>query len=266
MVGEQKAILQVAIKVAKEAGKVLKKYFHTDFSIARKKGIGNIVTIADKESEEVIVKTITRSFPDHNILGEEGTAQKSNSPYLWSIDPCDGTLPYSNKLPYFAVSIGIHKEDQPYVGVAYLPFGLFGEEELYTAVKGKGSFLNGKKIHVSSKNDMQDSIVGFDYAYVEREDRIKELLLRVVSHVRGTITLQWAVGPLCFLARGLLDGYIHKSLLHWDIAAATLIIEEAGGMVTDLSGRPLVWETGKTFDYYASNGKIHKALLSKITP
>ncbi len=176
----------------------------------------------------------------------------------------DGTLPFNNGLPWFAVSIGVLEESEPVAGAVFIPFGLFGEKEMYTAVKGEGAFLNRKKITVNEKSDLKDAIVGFDYAYTERERRIQAILLKVAPKVRGTITLQWAVGPLCWIARGLLDGYVHQNMQHWDIAAASLIIKEAGGDVTDLSGKPIVWKEGKIFDYCASNGRIHDKLLSAV--
>lgn len=265
MIDEQKRILEVAVKAVRGAGEVLKKYFRQDLPISKKRGIGNIVTIADKESEQAIVKIIRQNFLAHAILGEEGTEVRTDSPYLWSLDSLDGTLPYVNGLPWFAVSIGVFKEEKPYIGVVLLPFGLFGKEELYTAIKGEGTIFNGKKISVSKKTDLDDAVVVFDYGRREREKRIQDFLLPLVSHVRGTVTLQWAAGPLCWIASGIIDGYLQsQTLAHWDIAAATVIIEEAGGKVTDFQGKPIVWEVGKTFDYCASNGKIHDALLALL--
>lgn len=264
MKSDKLQLLEVATKAAREAGAILQKYFAGNLLISRKEGIGNIVTIADRQSENTIVEIIRKHFPDHDILGEEGSSRHSGSSYLWSIDSLDGTSTYNNKLPWFAVSIGVLKENQPHVGVVYIPFGLFGEGELYTAIRGKGSFLNGEKIRVSSKKALGDAFVGFDYTYSNREEHIRKLLIPLASHTRATTSLYWATGQLCYVARGLLDGYIHGRLLHWDIAAATLIVEEAGGKVTDLAGKPLVWEIGKTFDYCASNGKIHDQLLEKI--
>lgn len=261
---EQQSIANLAADLAVRAGKVLKQRLGETLYIEEKEGIGNIVTVADKEAEESIVSGISSRYPDHNILGEEGASIQKNSPFLWSIDSLDGTLPYSNGLPWFGVSIGILEKDKPYAAAIFIPFGLTGEEELYTAIKGGGAYLNGNRIHVNDKEKLGDSIVGFDYAYTQREKRIREVLLRVASKVRGTITLQWAVGPLCWVASGKFDGYIHQNMQHCDIAAASLVIQEAGGRVTDLLGNEIVYEQGKVFNYCATNGKIHDRLLSAV--
>ena len=261
---EQKAIVSLASQLSRQAGAVLKKYFGGRSEIEKKEGVGNIVTRADKESEEIIVSGVRKSFPEHSILGEEGTNEDMSSNFLWSIDSLDGTLPFSNGLPWFGVSIGVLKNNRPYAAVIFIPFGFSREEELYTAVKGGGAYLNGTRIHVNSKEKLEDSIVGFDYAYTQRERRIQEILLKVAPKVRGTITLQWAVGPLCFIAAGKFDGYIHQNMQHWDIAAASLVIKEARGKVTDLLGNEIVYKQGKVFDYCASNGRIHDQLLSTI--
>lgn len=257
-------IKRLAIDAARVGGEVLKKYFGKKSVISTKKGIGNIVTRADQEAEEIITSTIKRTFPEHAVLGEEGTKLKGKSSYLWSVDPLDGTLPYAQGLPWFSVCVGVLKENQPYIGVVYLPFGLFGEEEVYFAMKGKGAFLNERRIAVNKKENLREAFIGFDFAYTQREKRIREVLLKVAPKSRYTVTLGWASGPLCFLALGLYDGYLHQNLEHWDIAAASLIVEEAGGRVTDLKGQTLEWEVGKKFDYLASNGKLHKSIISLL--
>jgi myo-inositol-1(or 4)-monophosphatase len=247
---------ETMIRAAREAGKLMKERFNGDFRIDNKEGINNLVTEVDHASEKLIMGIIAENFPDHFILSEEIGEVKTTSAYKWIIDPIDGTVNYANGIPLCCVSIGLEKDGAMYMGCVYNPF----LDELYFAEKGKGAFLNDKPIHVSSKEKVIQSclVTGFPYTYLDHPNGPLEVFSRLIRQGIPVRRLGSAAIDLCWVAAGRFDGFYEHKLNAWDSAAGFLLVEEAGGKVTDFKG-----------DHYspyqphilATNGKIHDELL-----
>lgn len=222
--------LEFAVDRAKEAGKIQLSYFRgKDLDIHTKSNIYDVVTRADKESEAFLIAKIQEEYPGHGILGEESGAHSGTADYLWVIDPLDGTNNYSQGLPVFTVSIGLQHQGKTVLGVVYAPY----LNELYTAVKGQGAFLNGREIQVSRKTDLGHSVLGTGFPYDKdvNPDNNAANLSAILPHLRGIRRMGSAAYDLCCVAAGFLDGYWELSLSLWDICAGALIVEEAGGIV-----------------------------------
>lgn len=250
--------LQVAKEAAIKAGGVVAKLYGKKHSLKYKSDPSDFATEADLESERIILEIITKNFPDHNILSEElGRNQSRESPYTWVIDPLDGTTTFVAGLPFFSISIGLLKNGQSIVGV----INRVSEDELYWAERGKGTFLNKQKIMVSKKDLLKDSVLGLEYAYAHmREEEIETVHKRLVAKVRYPFTFGGTAVSLALVARGILDGYYHTA--HpWDFVAGALLVEEAGGRITDFEGKPLDWSKD-WMEVVATNGMIHKQMLA----
>jgi myo-inositol-1(or 4)-monophosphatase len=251
-------MLQIAIEAATRAGKFLKQSVGKVQSIEQKAGQEkNLVTEIDKRSEEMIIEIISSHFPSHDILAEEsGNDRGKPSDYKWIIDPLDGTTNFTHGLPIFCVSIGIEYKGELIAGVIYDP----NFDELFSAEKGKGSFLNGKRIRVSQSKTIEKSILvtGFPYNIVENPDHAVEHFVNFLMKAQAVRRLGSAAIDLAYLACGRFDGFWEVALHPWDMAAGALILKEAGGMITNFNGN--------NFDLYtkqllASNGLIHKQML-----
>ncbi len=243
---------------AVEAGAAeLTRYFNGKFTISSKATINDLVTEADHASEKAIFKIIQENHPDHFILSEETGAVPTNSNIKWIIDPIDGTINFANGIPICCVSIGVEENGEMIMGAVYNPF----MNELFFAEKGKGATLNEKPIKVSDKDNLLTSclVTGFPYQYLDSENgplQIFEKLIRKSIPVRR---LGSAALDLCWTAAGRFDGFYEHKLQAWDSAAGFLIVQEAGGKVTDLKGEKYnPYQPG----IIASNGKIHDQLLS----
>lgn len=248
--------LEVAIEAAREAGSILL----ADFDRPRKityKGDVDLVTEADRRSEQAIVARLRSHFPKHAIVAEEGgsqgspTEQQAAPRYCWYADPLDGTTNFAHGFPVFAASIALVDGDEPLVGVVYQPV----MQELFTAVRGQGAYLNQKRIHVSAIDRMATSLLGTGFPSHKRTQNPNihyywEFTLR--SH--GVRRAGSAALDLCSVACGRFEGFWEFGLKPWDTAAGVLLVREAGGMVTDFSGRP--YRPGDA-ELLASNGRIH---------
>ncbi|MDP1852927.1 MAG: inositol monophosphatase family protein [Candidatus Omnitrophota bacterium] len=249
--------LKIAILAAKEAGKIHKKYFNTKFKVKTKSSSFDLVTAADIEAEKTAVSVIKKYFPDHNFLAEENKYKKTASEYMWVIDPLDGTNNFYSGLPIFCSSIAILKNNEPIVGAIYD----VTRDELFYAEKGKGAYLNGKKIHVSRISDLKQSlfITGFYYDRgKEMDENLKKIRQFLIRRIIGIRRLGSAALDLCYVAAGRACGFWEFKLSPWDFAAGILIVNEAGGKVTDRYGKKVKME--KSF-IAASNGKIHNKML-----
>ncbi len=237
----------------------LQHYFNGNFKITNKEGINNLVTEADHAAEKAIIEVIQQAHPDHFILSEETGEIKTDSTIKWIIDPIDGTVNFANGIPLCCVSIGVEKEGQMILGAVYNPF----MNELFFAQKGMGAFLNEKKISVSDKSTVIKSclVTGFPYTYLDSPNgpiQVFEKLIRQGIPVRR---LGSAAIDLCWVAAGRFDGFYEHSLQAWDSAAGFLLVEEAGGKVTDFEGN---YYSPYQPHILATNGKIHDELLMVV--
>ena len=243
-----------------EAGaKELTRFFNGSFTVQSKATINDLVTEADHASEKAIFKVIQDNHPDHFILSEETGELAQDSPIKWIIDPIDGTINFANGIPICCVSIGVEENGVMIMGAVYNPF----MNEMFFAERGKGATLNDKKITVSDKTDLLRSclVTGFPYQYLDTENgplQIFEKLIRKAIPVRR---LGSAALDLCWTAAGRFDGFYEHKLQAWDSAEGYLIVEEAGGRVTDLKGNAYnPYQPG----IIATNGKIHDQLLALV--
>lgn len=256
--------LLIAQRAARAAGKILLAKQRNARAI-RYKGKRDIVTDADYAAEQIITQTIHKYFPQDCFISEEGNAQEhqrlwaqakaSNDLALWIIDPLDGTTNYARGLNIFCTSIALYRAGHVQVGVVYDPVA----DELYAAERGQGACLNGKPIHVSTVRTLDDAVFGAEWARASRaRQRATQVFARILQRTMTGRALGSAALSLCQVAAGRLDGYMHLSLAPWDVAAAALIIEEAGGKITTPSGD--AW-TVHSKAYVASNGYLHNSIL-----
>lgn len=250
---------ETLLTAIEEAGKTIKYYFDKPFEITNKEGVNNLVTEVDKRSEQVIIDIIKKNFPDHFILSEEVGALSQESAYKWIIDPIDGTVNYANGIPICCVSIGLEHEGRMILGAVFNPF----MNEMFFAEKGKGAFLNDQPLRVSEKREVMKSclVTGFPYTYVNTANGPLEVFDRLVRNGVPVRRLGSAAIDLCWVAAGRFDGFYEHHLQTWDSAAGFLMVEEAGGKVTDFADH---YYSPYQPQILATNGKIHDELLQII--
>lgn len=245
---------------ATEAGaNEIKRFFNGTFIISNKEGINNLVTEADHAAELAIFNVIREAYPDHHILSEESGEFATASEYKWIIDPIDGTVNFANAIPLCCVSIGLEYRGEIVMGAVYNPM----MNEFFFAEKGKGATLNDKPIRVSDKSEMGKSCMatGFPYTYLDQPNGPLHVFEKFIRQGIAVRRLGSAAIDLCWVASGRFDAYYEHKLESWDSAAGSLIVTEAGGMVTDFSGEPYsVYQK----QLLASNGKIHDEVLRVI--
>lgn len=231
--------LDFAVGMAREAGRIQLSYFRgDDLAMKTKSNVSDVVTRADRESEEFIVRSILERYPTHAILGEEGGARgDAASEWRWVVDPLDGTTNYSQGLPVFCVSIALQYRGETVVGVVYAPY----LRELFTAVRGGGAWCrrgDGEpvRLHVSTKQRLDCSVVatGFPYDKSENPDNNSDNVARILPHVRDVRRMGAAAYDLSCVAAAMLDGFWELNLHEWDACAASLLVIEAGGIVESL--------------------------------
>jgi myo-inositol-1(or 4)-monophosphatase len=247
-------MLETAIQAARTAGRILVERLPAEREV-RVKGLRDIVTDADLAAEKAIVQTIRTHFPDHALLTEEGGEKAGDAPYVWVVDPLDGTTNYSRRFPVFSVSVGLVHRGQLTIGAVYDPL----RDHLFVAERGHGARLNGKPLRVSAFDQMGQSVVGLDWAHAPKDrQEIVARLERVAPACHTVRGIGSAALGLCYVAAGWLDAYFHVGLKPWDMAAGLLLIQEAGGRVTDIQGGP--WQPWES-RVLVSNGHVHHALL-----
>lgn len=235
--------LAVAREAALQAGVILKEHFgKISPSMINEKATNDYVTVVDRRSEDIIKEHIKSHFQNHNIMAEESPAERHSSPFLWIIDPLDGTMNYIHGLPSFAVSIALAIEGSLAMGLIYEPL----RENIYSAIRGHGSFKNDRRIHVSSSETLSTSLIatGFPFrikSVIDSYLRVfKDLFMRATGIRRGGS----ACLDLAYTAEGIFGGFFECALSPWDIAAGALLVEEAGGVVTDFEGKNQYLKTG----------------------
>ncbi len=250
--------LSVARSAAVKAGILLRENIDGVREISYKGDI-NLVTEMDTRSERTIVEILRSSFPDHGLLAEEETDQRNQSGFLWIIDPLDGTTNYAHGYPCFSVSIALQYEGRVIIGVVYDPM----RDELFCAEKGRGAFLNGRKISVSRTDRLIHSLLATGFPYDRKESERNNFnyfhhLLMASQEVRrdGSAALD-----LCSVAAGRFDGFWELKLKPWDVAAGSLIVLEAGGTISGLAGNAVALDAEEIL---ASNGRIHEQMVGVL--
>ena len=247
------------LKATEAAGKIIKENFDSSFSVFNKEGINNLVTEIDHKSEDAIINVIKADFPDHYILSEEVGAIVQESEYKWIIDPIDGTVNFANGIPICCVSIGVEQAGKMILGAVYNPF----INELFFAQRGFGATLNDKKISVSNKSELIKScmVTGFPYTYLDEANGPLQVFEKFIRKGIPVRRLGSAAIDLCWVAAGRFDGFYEHQLSAWDSAAGFIIVEEAGGKVTNLKGEQYnPYKPG----LIATNGKIHDDLVRVV--
>jgi myo-inositol-1(or 4)-monophosphatase len=250
---------ETLLEATRAGAKELLRFFDGTFTISNKEGINNLVTEADHAADKAIHAVIKKAFPEHGIISEETEETVSASEYKWIVDPIDGTVNFANGIPICCVSIGLEQGGKMLMGAVYNPV----LSEFFFAERGKGAFLNDKKISVSNKTQVLTSclVTGFPYTYLEQMNGPLEVFSRLIRKGIPVRRLGSAAIDLCWVAAGRFDGFYEHRLNAWDSAAGFIIVEEAGGKVTNLKGGPYSpYEPG----IIATNGKIHDELVGWV--
>ena len=253
--------LDIATEAALAAGVVLQDYLgKLENAITEKGRPGDLVTIADKASEQVILEILGRHFPQHSILAEEsGKLGNQDNEFLWAIDPLDGTTNYAHQYPCFAVSIGLLINGVPKVGVIYDPF----RDELFRAAAGLGATRNRRPIQVSQTAELSKSLLVSGFAYDRREtaDNNYAEFCHLTHLTQGVRRDGAAALDLAYVACGRVDGYWERGIAPWDVVAGIILVQEAGGNVTAYDGSPMKIESGRIL---ATNGHLHNSLSQEL--
>ncbi|BFU92158.1 MAG: Inositol-1-monophosphatase [Nitrospira sp.] len=255
----REALLEAAVAAGQEAGALLVQYAGAGFHIEYKNPI-NLVTDADRAAEQCVIERIRAHFPTHRFLAEEqGRVEKAQSPYLWIIDPLDGTTNFAHGYPTYCVSIGLEYQGRCVLGVVFDPT----RNDLFTAIEHRGARLNGRPIHVSSTMTLDGSLLVTGFAYDIRETPRNNLdhFSNFALKAQGLRRTGSAALDLCYVAAGRFDGFWEVRLNPWDMAAGSVIVREAGGRLTDFSGKDL---SIYGQELVASNGQIHDAMLAVL--
>lgn len=245
-------------QLALEAGQILKEGYGKDHQVTYKGPI-DLVTEIDRKSEDLLVKRIRETYPKHSIVAEESGLLDGQNENRWFIDPVDGTSNYAKGFPIFCVSIAYAYQGKITRAAVFDPI----REELFTAERGQGAFLNGQRIHVTATDKLIDSmlVTGFPYDLEQKENNLNHFV-RLSHHVQTIRRLGSAVLDQAYVAAGRLDGYWEIGLSPWDIAAGTLLIEEAGGLVTTVKGAPDYFKP--PYDLIGANPGLHAKLLQLL--
>ncbi len=255
----QDPIEKTLFEALEKAGNLLREALPRRAGFERKSEL-SLVTETDRQAEKVIIETIFRSFPNHAILAEESLGQ-GNSPKRWIIDPLDGTTNFAHTYPVACVSIAYEENGVLEYGGVFDPF----RQELFYGRRGKGAFLNGHPLRVSENSRLADSLLatGFPYDRKKNIDSYVGILRDFLMHIHGVRRTGSAATDICYVACGRFDGYWEAKLNPWDVAAAALILMEAGGHLTDYAGGAFSVDARQTV---ASNGKIHAEMLEVLKP
>lgn len=251
--------LEVAKKCALEAGRIIQKYSGKSVKRSiKEEDVSNFSTEADIESEKTIVEIIRKNFPTHNIIAEEKNRINNNSEYTWVIDPLDGTFAFSHSIPQYCVSIGLMKNNTPYLGVIYH----LSSGELLWAQTGKGAFLGQKRVTISKVKNFEEAGLYFCFGHNERRKGKLKLYMPLFNKISRVFALGSTALSLIWVAEGNLDASVAQAWI-WDFVAGTVIVREAGGKVTDFDGNEPGW-TKERMNVVASNGLIHDQILEAL--
>ncbi|WP_171687187.1 inositol monophosphatase family protein [Paenibacillus planticolens] len=262
------AMMQDAIRYVKEAGRLIMNLIHKPLNIQEKKNQADLVTEVDVRSEQLLREQIIRDYPNHWILSEENDGGREDSHrallqppagYGWIIDPIDGTINFIHAIAHFAISVGIVRDGVPICGVVYNPV----TNELYSARKQGGAFLNGQTIQVGKEQELGQALLATGFQAIDWKPNsvVVEQIGRMTGVVRSVRIMGAASLDLCLVASGRLTGFWHDGLYPWDVAAGMVILQEAGGAITNIEGRPFALSDNTLL---ASNATLHQALISVL--
>jgi myo-inositol-1(or 4)-monophosphatase len=246
--------LDFAVETAREAGTLLSQLSKQPRQISYKRK-SDIVTDADRRSEAMIIERIRRHFPDHAIVAEEGGGKETASDYCWYVDPLDGTTNFAHGFPVYCVTLALACRDEVIAGVVYDP----NRKEMFAAERGAGATLNGERIRVSPTSDIAESLLGTGFPpFASNHDLNLQFFFKLTHLSHGIRRAGAAALDLCSVAVGRFEGFWELKLNPWDKAAGSLLVTEAGGRVTDLTGGAFSLHRDEIF---ASNGLIHEPML-----
>ena len=255
-----KEFLAVAEDAARQAGSFLLEQLNNKREIYYKdEGHKDPFSKADTGAEKIVIDTISSAFPEHSFLSEEGGGNENTSDYMWVVDPLDGTINYNHRFRHFAVSISLLHREDIIVGVVYAP----STDEMFSAVKGGGAYLNKQKVSVSGVNVLEESLVATAFPYDRKSEEFRKSeknFLRLLRDAQAVRRAGSAALDLCNVACGRYDGFSVVGDKLWDCAAGIILVTEAGGRATDFIGNPFSTSSDKN-EVLATNGKIHDIVL-----
>ncbi len=251
------SIIQFGFSIVTGAGNEAKNK-HSQLSI-QKKGEIDLVTNIDIETEKFLLHEIQGKFPDHSTISEECEDNRTTSSYTWIIDPIDGTTNFAHKLPFWTVSVALYKDQKPIAGWVYAP----EMDQFFFGLAGVGAWLNGTSVHVSAQNDLLQSLLSTGFPYDIRHTTFTNLDLyaHFCKNSQAVRRIGSASLDICYTGCGMLDGYWEQMLQLWDFAAARIILEEAGGRITDIHNHPVQFRPSSVI---CSNSHIHNSLVKEI--
>lgn len=249
--------LEFAEKLAKKGGQILTENFgKLSQAQIESKGPHDLVTDLDKQVEEMYVNAIKKEFPSHGVIGEEGGSKNEEAEYVWVLDPLDGTRNYTIEVPFYATMICLLKDKEPIVSVINVP----PVDKLYTATKDKGAFLNEKKIHVSNETELIKSSILYCHTADQRGiESAEKYAAKLKIAALNADRFRTAGGEMGMVAEGLAEAYLLDGLPVWDMAAGALLVKEAGGKITDFTGKE--WTLGDKNILVSNGTKIHEEIL-----
>lgn len=249
----------VAAEAVLMAGAIQKERYGSKDLDIQFKGEIDIVTAVDKACEAAVVDLLRRRFPDHDIVAEETDLERRGSPYVWFVDPLDGTTNYAHGYPFFCCSVGLTLDGTPIAGAVYDCI----KEELFTAEKGAGAHLNGRRLQVTDRSDLLRSFLMTGFPYDMRNDITKALRLfnRFMGVARAIRRDGAAALDLAYVAAGRADGFWEEKLHPWDVMAGALLITEAGGLITRFDGSPIALTADEVV---AANPGLHAAMMDVL--
>ncbi len=257
MAHPRSALLNVMAAAAQKAARrMVRDFGEVENLQVSRKGPADFVSLADKKAEQTLVQELSKARPDYGFVLEEGeNITGKDSSNTWVIDPLDGTTNFLHGIPHFAISIALMRDNDLFAGVVYNPLS----DEMFWAEKGQGAFLNGRRLRVSARHDMSEGLfaTGFGFMGRDADPRYLERIEAVTSVSAGIRRFGAAALDLAYVAAGRYDGYWECSLQPWDLAAGIVLVREAGGFVSDISGRKKMLETGSVL---AANDKFYAPL------
>jgi myo-inositol-1(or 4)-monophosphatase len=257
------ALINVMVKAARRAGRSLKRDLgeveHLQVSL---KGPANFVTAADKRAEEMLYSDLSKARPGYGFIGEEGGSREgADKSHTWIVDPLDGTTNFLHGIPQFAISIGLQREGVVIAGLIYNP----ANDDLYLAERGKGAFLNDQRLRVAGRRQLGECVIACGLPHIGRGDHelSREEMAGIQTRVAGLRRFGSAALDMAFVAAGRLDGYWERNLSPWDMAAGTIIVREAGGIVSGIAGGDDALKTGHVV---CGNEFVHAELVKILKP